>query len=72
MDTRHRLKSAFEDMGGRAKSRFKDTTLKVKERGRRVVEQGRKVIDSRPITAITVAFASGAALGHMCKKRRHK
>jgi ElaB/YqjD/DUF883 family membrane-anchored ribosome-binding protein len=72
MDTRHRLRSAFEDMEGRAKSRFKDTTKKVKEGGRRVMEKGRKVIDSRPLTAITVAFASGAAMGHLCKKRKHK
>jgi ElaB/YqjD/DUF883 family membrane-anchored ribosome-binding protein len=72
MDTRHRLRSAFEDMGGRAKGRFKDASLKVKEHGRHVMEKGRKVIDSRPLTAITVAFASGAALGHICKKRRHK
>ncbi len=72
MDTRHRLKSAFEDMGGRARSRLKDTTVMVKERGRQVMEKGRKVVDSRPLTAITVAFASGAALGHVCKKRRHK
>jgi ElaB/YqjD/DUF883 family membrane-anchored ribosome-binding protein len=72
MDTRHRLKSAFADMEGRAKSRFKDTTRIVKERGREMMEKGRKVIDSRPLTAITVAFTSGAALGHLCKKRRHK
>ena len=72
MDTRHRLRSAFEDMEGRAKGRFRQTSRIVKERGRAVVEKGRKVIDSRPLTAITVAFASGAAMGHLCKKRRHK
>ncbi len=72
MDTRHRLKSAFEDMEGRAKSRFKDTTRVVKERGRWMMEKGRKAVDRRPLTAIAVAFTSGAALGHLCKKRRHK
>ncbi len=71
MDTRQRLRSAFEDMEGRAKKGFKKTSRMVKERGRQVVEKGRKIIDSRPLTAITVAFTSGAALGHLCKKRRH-
>jgi ElaB/YqjD/DUF883 family membrane-anchored ribosome-binding protein len=72
MSTQHRLRSAFEDIEGKAKSRVRDTTQKIKEGSRHAVDKGRKVIDRRPLTAITVAFASGAAMGHLCKKRRHE
>lgn len=68
MGTGHRLQSVLEDIEGRAKSRFRDTTQMVKERGHQAVEKGRQGVGSRPLTAIAVAFVSGAALGLLCKR----